>query len=64
LLVFPATDADIIQLLAVHDDDDEFNIYIIPEDKISAVASHVTQLSMVRGNQCLQRNQKKVLKRS
>ena len=48
LLVFPATDANIIQLSAVHDDD-EFNIYIIPEDKISASASQVTQLSMVRG---------------
>ena len=48
LLVFPATDADIIQLSAVHDND-EFNIYIIPEDKISAAASHMTQLSKVRG---------------
>ena len=48
LLVFPATDADIIQLSAVHDDD-EFNIYIIPEDKISAAASHMTQLSKLRG---------------
>ncbi|XP_029207906.2 uncharacterized protein LOC114971528 [Acropora millepora] len=43
-----ATDADIIQLSAIHDDD-EFNIYIIPEDKISATASYITQLSMVRG---------------
>ena len=48
LLVFPATDADIIQLSAVHDDD-EFNIYIISEDKISATASRMTQLSKLRG---------------
>ena len=48
LFIFPATDADIIQLLAVHGND-EFNIYIIPGQKISAAASQVTQLTMVRG---------------
>ena len=48
LLIFPATDADIIQLSAVHGND-EFNIYIIPEQKISISASLVTQLDMVGG---------------
>ena len=48
LLIFSATDADIIQLSAVHGND-EFNIYIIPEQKISISASLVTQLDMVGG---------------
>ena len=46
LLIFPATDADIIQLSAVHDNG-EFNIYITPEQKVSFSASSVTQLDMV-----------------
>ena len=43
-----ATDADIIQLSAVHDKD-EFDVYILPEKRISAAASRVHQLTATQG---------------
>ncbi|XP_068696137.1 uncharacterized protein [Montipora foliosa] len=46
------TNADIIQLSAVHEQD-EFNTYMMPEKDISPEASRVTQLTVVRGRLCL-----------
>ena len=48
LLIFPGSDADIIQLSAVHGSD-EFNSYIIPRQPICPMASFVNQLTMVGG---------------
>ena len=48
LFCISATDADIIQLSAVHDKD-EFNVYILPEKRISAAASRVNQLTATQG---------------
>ncbi|XP_068696144.1 DNA polymerase III PolC-type-like [Montipora foliosa] len=46
------TNADIIQLSAVHKQD-EFNVYMMPEKEITSEASRVTQLTVVGGRLCL-----------
>ncbi|XP_015778885.1 PREDICTED: uncharacterized protein LOC107356771 [Acropora digitifera] len=46
-----ATNADIIQLSAVHGHD-QFNTYIIPEKEITPGASQVTHLAVVGGRLC------------